>query len=109
MAGFWLLAGEAHIVNIVVRKAYRRRGIGELLLINLINLASKKSADIITMEVRISNKTAQKLYEKYGFDIKGIRRGYYMDDREDAVIMTVEDASSDAFKAKMSGLKNSII
>ncbi|MFH1662472.1 MAG: ribosomal protein S18-alanine N-acetyltransferase [Chloroflexota bacterium] len=105
MAGFWLMAGEAHIVNIAVRKAYRRRGIGELLLINLINMTLKKGSDIITLEVRRSNEAAQKLYEKYGFEIKGTRRGYYLDDREDAVIMTAEDISSEAFKAKLDGLK----
>ena len=105
LAGFWLMVGEAHIVNIAVRQAYRRMGIGELLLINLINLVLKKGADNITLEVRRSNKAAQELYEKYGFNIKGIRSGYYMDDREDAVIMTAEDISSGAFKAKMSRLK----
>jgi len=105
LAGLWLMAGEAHIVNIAVRQAYQRRGIGELLLIKLMNLALKKGADIITLEVRKSNAAAQKLYQKYGFNIKGIRRGYYLDDREDAVIMTAEDINSDAFQASLSRLK----
>lgn len=105
LAGFWLMAGEAHIVNIAVRQAYRRRGIGELLLLELLNLAIEKGANIITLEVRKSNTRAQKLYKKYGFDIKGIRRGYYLDDKEDAVIMTVEDIVSDVFRKRFSGLK----
>ena len=108
LAGFWLMAGEAHIVNIAVRQAYRRRGIGELLLINLIGLALEKGADIITLEVRKSNAAAQKLYQKYGFNIKGVRRGYYLDDREDAVIMTAENINSDAFQANLTRLKENI-
>lgn len=105
LAGFWLMAGEAHIVNIAVRQAYQRRGVGELLLIRLVNMALEKGADTITLEVRKSNTTAQKLYQKYGFNIKGIRRGYYLDDREDAVIMTAEDISSETFQASLSRLK----
>jgi len=108
LAGFWLLAGEAHIVNIAVRKACRRLGIGELLLVNLINQALKKDADTITLEVRKSNNAAQKLYKKYGFEIKGIRRGYYLDDREDAVIMTAEDIKSEEFQAKLVRLKKAL-
>ena len=104
LAGFWFMAGEAHIVNIVVRQSYRRRGIGELLLIRLLSLASEKGADIITLEVRKSNTAAQKLYKKYGFNIRGVRRGYYLDDREDAVIMTTEDISSGAFQANLNRL-----
>ena len=105
LAGFWLMANEAHIVNIAVRQAYRHRGIGESLLIELLNLAIEKGADIITLEVRKSNTTAQKLYTKYGFNNKGIRLGYYLDDKEDAVIMTVEDVASDVFRTKLEGLK----
>lgn len=108
LAGFWLMAGEAHIVNIAVRKAYRRLGIGELLLVNLIKQTLKKGADTITLEVRKSNNSAQKLYKKYGFEIKGIRRAYYLDDREDAVIMTAEDIKSEEFKAKLSRLKKAL-
>jgi len=108
LAGFWFMAGEAHIVNIAVREAYRRRGIGELLLVKLISMALEKGADTITLEVRKSNTVAQKLYRKYDFNIKGIRRGYYLDDREDAVIMTVEDINSETFKEKVSGLKKNI-
>ena len=108
LAGFWLMAGEAHIVNLAVRQAYRRRGIGRLLLIKLIDMAIGKYAEIITLEVRKSNTAAQKLYKKYGFNIKGIRRGYYLDDKEDAVIMTAEDIYSDAFQANLDRLKKGI-
>ena len=105
LAGFWLMAGEAHIVNIAVRGDYQRRGIGEIMLIKLINMALEKGADTITLEVRKSNAAAQKLYQKYNINIKGVRRGYYLDDREDAVIMTAEDIGSGAFKANLARLK----
>jgi ribosomal-protein-alanine N-acetyltransferase len=105
IAGFWLMAGEAHIVNIAVRQAYQRRGTGELMLIKLMKLALEKGVNNITLEVRKSNVVAQKLYEIYGFKQKGIRYGYYMDDREDAVIMTTDDISSDVFQARLSRLE----
>jgi ribosomal-protein-alanine N-acetyltransferase len=108
MAGFWLMAGEAHIVNIAVRQAYRRRGIGELLLIKLINLALEKGANIITLEVRKTNIEAQKLYNTYGFKPQGIRLGYYMDDREDAVIMTTDDIRSDTFQTNLLSRKRAL-
>ncbi len=105
LAGFWIMAGEAHIVNIAVQQTYRRRGIGELLLISLIGLAIEKGAQLITLEVRASNSTAQSLYYKYGFALKGIRRGYYSDNREDALIMTAEEIYSASFKERLELLR----
>jgi len=105
LAGFWIMAGEAHIVNIAVRELYRSQGIGELLLIFLINLAIEKEANLITLEVRDSNNAAQNLYLKYGFTIKGIRRSYYLDNRENAVIMTADNIYSASFKEQLNLLK----
>jgi ribosomal-protein-alanine N-acetyltransferase len=104
-AGFWMMAGEAHIVNFAVRQSYRRQGIGELLLISLIDLAMEMNSNIVTLEVRASNTVAQELYRKYGFIVKGLRRGYYSDDREDAVIMTLEDVDSVSFQEQLNQLK----
>jgi len=101
VAGFWLMAGEAHIVNLAVMQVYQHKGIGELLLINLLDLALEKNADILTLEVRVSNKPAKKLYEKYGFFKKGIRRGYYLDDKEDAIIMTTNFMKTRNFQANL--------
>jgi ribosomal-protein-alanine N-acetyltransferase len=104
-AGFWVMAGEAHIVNIAVRQSYHRRGIGELLLIFLIDLAIEINAHLITLEVRASNTAAQSLYTKYGFALKGLRRGYYSDNKEDAVTMTAEDIGSTPFQRRQNRLK----
>src|SRR5437867_5392623 len=65
--GIWLMAGEAHIVTVAVRGEYRRMGIGERLLIAAIEQASEYDQELMTLEVRASNESAQRLYEKYGF------------------------------------------
>ncbi len=102
-AGLWMLVDEAHITNIAVREKHRRQGIGEALLIAIIELAIKLGAHLITLEVRASNAEAQKLYAKYGFVRVGLRRGYYTDNREDAVLMSIEDVKS--AKAHLGRLK----
>jgi len=104
-AGFWIMADEAHITNIAVRKPYRRLGIGELLLISTIDLTIELNARIITLEVRASNTAAQSLYQKYGFTQVGLRRGYYTDNKEDAVLMSVENITSASFQAHLNQLK----
>ena len=104
-AGFWIMAGEAHITGIAVRVPHRRQGIGELLLISVIDLATELNACIVTLEVRVSNTTAQSLYCKYGFTQAGLRRNYYIDDKEDAVIMSTESISSAPFQANLQQLK----
>jgi ribosomal-protein-alanine N-acetyltransferase len=88
--GVWLIADEAHIVTIAVREGYRRRGIGELLLIAAIELALMNERDMVSLECRTSNDAAIALYNKYGFQRLGIRPHYYSDNREDAIIMTAE-------------------
>jgi len=106
-AGFWLLVGEAHIINIAVREQYRQQGIGELLLISVIELTTELNASAITLEVRASNTTAQNLYRKYGFVEVGMRRGYYSDNKEDAILMTAGDIKSELFQARFQQLKKS--
>ncbi len=104
-AGFWVMADEAHISSIAVREAYRRQGIGELLLISVIGLATELNAHIIILEVRVSNTAAQSLYAKYGFTQVGIRRGYYIDNREDGIIMSTQDITLAAFQKHLQQLK----
>lgn len=104
-AGFWLMAREAHIINIAVRQSYRHRGIGELSLILLIGLAVEQRADLLSLEVRSSNTVAQHLYLKYGFVAQKIRRGYYLDNREDAVVMTLDDVTSVHFQTRLEELR----
>lgn len=89
-AGFWIMAGEAHIIGLAVRNEYRRRGLGLLILQELIDQANQRQADCVTLEVRMSNYDAQRLYAKMGFVEMGVRRAYYTDNREDALIMTLK-------------------
>jgi len=104
-AGFWIMAGEAHIISIAVKASYRGRGIGELILAHLIDLARSLGADVVTLEARVSNYIAQNLYLKYGFREVGIRNGYYTDNREDAVIMTTDTLTSVPYQSKLKKLK----
>jgi len=106
MAGIWMMVDEAHIVTIAVRKNRKNLGLGEWLLINIIELAKQLRAKYVTLEVRVSNKTAQALYEKYGFTRAGTRRKYYSDNGEDAVIMTTCELDSPAYQATLQNLKD---
>ena len=107
-AGLWILSDEAHITNFAVREIHRRQGIGELLLISTIDMATKLKARIITLEVRASNTAAQNLYHKYGFIKAGLRRKYYTDNNEDGIIMTTDDIRSASFQARFHQLKQAL-
>ncbi|WP_199624434.1 ribosomal protein S18-alanine N-acetyltransferase [Paenibacillus alkalitolerans] len=85
--GMWIIIDEAHITNIAVRAAYRGRKLGERLLAELAVKAYRLGAARMTLEVRVSNVVAQRLYAKFGFRGVGVRRGYYSDNGEDALIM----------------------
>ena len=87
---FWLLPGAIDIHNIAVHVDFRRRGIARLLLSKVLGEARNQSAVRVMLEVRKSNLAAQKLYESVGFLTTGVRWGYYSDDGEDALAMTLE-------------------
>jgi len=103
--GVWLTPDEAHIITIAVRESHRGRGIGELLLIATIALATLNEREVVTLEVRASNQAAQALYEKYGFERVGVRHRYYSDNHEDAVVMTTEPIRSTSYQALFQRLK----
>jgi [ribosomal protein S18]-alanine N-acetyltransferase len=86
-AGYWKVTDEAHITNIAVHPEYRRNGIGSILVKGMIETCRKTGIDRMTLEVRKSNVEAQGLYKKFGFKFAGIRKAYYSDNKEDAVIM----------------------
>lgn len=97
--GCWQILEEAHITNIAVSLDYRRKHIGEALLITIIDECYRNMAKYITLEVRVGNKPAIALYEKYGFKSLGVRKGYYQDNNEDALIMWTENIFYDKFKS----------
>lgn len=102
--GLWYMVDEAHIVAIATHPAYRRRGIGERLLARALELAREREAKTVTLEVRVSNEPAQRLYEKYGFRRVGLRPRYYTDNGEDALIMTTPPLDDPAYQALLEQL-----
>ena len=84
----WYQGDEAHITEIAVKETLRGRGVGELLLIGSLKAAIEYGSKVMTLEARVSNFIAHRLYQKYSFKSVGIRKAYYSDNREDAVIMT---------------------
>ena len=97
-AGCWQILEEVHITNIAVSPDFRRNGIGEKLLRQIIDDCYENKAKYITLEVRVSNAPAIGLYEKYGFESLGVRKGYYQNNNEDALIMWTENIFYDKFK-----------
>ncbi|MDI6603725.1 MAG: ribosomal protein S18-alanine N-acetyltransferase [Thermoanaerobacteraceae bacterium] len=85
--GFWVVVDEGHITNIAVHPDFRFLGVGSAIMEEMLNIAKKKAVTSMTLEVRESNIAAQALYKKFGFRPVGRRRGYYQDNKEDAIIM----------------------
>ncbi len=104
-AGMWVILDEAHITTIAVDPALRGQHIGERLLVGLIDLALERGARWMTLEVRASNLAAQALYRKYGFREIGTRKGYYSDNREDAIVMWTGNLREAEFQRQYAELK----
>ena len=89
-AGTWLVINEAHVTNVAVSSQRRREGIGRLLMQNLMELARDNDMESMTLEVRVSNAAARHLYAQMGFVEAGIRKNYYSETKEDALILWCE-------------------
>ena len=111
-AGTWHIIDEGHLTTIAVKKDFLRKHIGEAIIHRIIEDCYKDKVKYLTLEVRVSNIPAIKLYEKYGFQSLGTRKGYYQDNNEDALIMWTENIFYDKFKTiyqeNVSKLKNLI-
>jgi ribosomal-protein-alanine N-acetyltransferase len=103
--GMWLMVDEAHITTFAVHPAWRRQRIGERLLLAFLDLAIERGAHEATLEVRLSNVPARRLYEKYGFRPVGLRPRYYSDDNEDALIMTTDALGAPAMRERIERLR----
>ena len=97
-AGTWHIIDEGHITTIAVKKEYLRNHIGETIIQKIIEDCYKENVKYLTLEVRVSNVPAIKLYEKYGFKSLGTRKGYYQDNNEDALIMWTENIFYEKYK-----------
>lgn len=107
-AGMWLMVDEAHVTTFAVDTAWRRRRVGERLVLALLRMAEAMHACEVTLEVRISNLPARRLYEKFGFRPVGIRPHYYSNDGEDALIMTTEALGSPAMRERLAPLARAL-
>ncbi len=103
--GIWLMVDEAHVTTFAVHPSFRRRRLGERLLLALLDLALDRRAREATLEVRLSNLPARRLYEKYGFRPVGIRPRYYSDNQEDALIMTTEPLELPVMRERVARLR----
>jgi [ribosomal protein S18]-alanine N-acetyltransferase len=103
--GMWLMVDEAHITTFAVHPAWRRQRLGERLLLAFLDLARDRHAREATLEVRLSNLPARRLYEKYGFRPVGLRPRYYSDNHEDALIMTTDPLDDPQLRARIERLR----
>jgi [ribosomal protein S18]-alanine N-acetyltransferase len=106
--GMWLMVDEAHITTFAIHPRWRRQRIGERLLLAFLDLAMDRAAHEATLEVRLSNLPARRLYEKYGFRPVGLRPRYYSDDNEDALIMTTEPLDEARMRERIARLRASL-
>jgi ribosomal-protein-alanine N-acetyltransferase len=107
-AVMWMMADEAHVGTIASAPIWRRQGVGERLMIDVMREAARRAAIFITLEVRVGNIAAQRLYLKYGFVEVGRRKRYYPNNREDALLMTVEDFRDPACAARVDALERAL-
>jgi len=87
--GVWVVIDEAHITNVALLPEYRGKKLGEALMRKVIEVVKEKGAKTMTLEVRMTNMVAQSLYRKLGFQGGAVRKGYYSDNQEDALVMWV--------------------
>ena len=106
--GMWLMVDEAHITTFAVHPGWRRQRVGERLLLAFLDLARDRHAREATLEVRLSNLPARRLYEKYGFRPVGLRPRYYSDNNEDALIMTTDPLTDPAFRDRIARLRDAL-
>ena len=106
--GVMCYGDEAHITTFAVLPEFRRRKIGERMLVRLFDMATDLKAEWLTLEVRASNFPAQRLYEKYGFHAAGIRRRYYSDNNEDAIIMWTERLRDRSVRDRLAKLRSEL-
>lgn len=107
-AGMMFAPDEAHVTNIAVDPEYHGRKVGSRLLLALITEAMARGRSTISLEVRVSNAGAQEMYRKFGFSIVGVRKGYYVETREDALVMVVEDALSNDYRVRLQAIREEL-
>jgi ribosomal-protein-alanine N-acetyltransferase len=103
--GIWVILEDSHVTTIAVDPAFRGKRLGEVMLLHLIDEAIERGAAWLTLEVRESNVVAQRLYRKYGFTTVTMRRGYYSDDNESALVMWAGNLKSELYRNRIAALR----
>ena len=106
--GLWKIIDEAHITNLAVHPDFRRKGVAKLLLFDALEQCYKEKIKYLTLEVRVSNEGAINLYENFGFKSLGVRKKYYQNNNEDALIMWSENIFSENYKKRFNKIKEYI-
>lgn len=101
--GLWELVDEGHISTLAVAPEHRRQGVAESLLIKSLRFFAGRGVETVSLEVRRSNKAAQGLYAKFGFEVVGVRSGYYRDNKEDALVMSLERIHKKSLELEVQG------
>jgi ribosomal-protein-alanine N-acetyltransferase len=107
-AGIMIQADEAHVTTIAVDPAWQRYKVGSRLLAHLARTARSLGARHLTLEVRVSNEQAQGMYRKFGFEAAGIRKNYYSDINEDALVMWAYDIDTDVYSDRLSAIEATV-
>jgi ribosomal-protein-alanine N-acetyltransferase len=104
-AGLMIAVGEGHVTTIGVSPAWQRQGVGRRLLLALARTARERGAEHLTLEVRATNHGAQAMYHQFGFVPAGIRKNYYAEVHEDAIVMWAHDIQHDAYAARLEAIE----
>jgi ribosomal-protein-alanine N-acetyltransferase len=107
-AGMMFTGLEAHITNIAVEPVWHGCKVGTRLLLSLVIEAIARGAETISLEVRVTNRAAQAMYEKFGFSVAGTRKGYYIETNEDAFIMVADDVRSTDYRLRLARLRTEV-
>lgn len=107
-AGLMLVAGDGHVTNVAVAEEARRRKVATRLMVVLARRALAEGAQALTLEVRVSNTGAQELYRRFGFAPAGIRKNYYADSNEDALIMWATDIDTADYRQRLRDIEGSL-
>ena len=106
--GLMVTGREGHITNIAVDPTFHGRKVGSRLLLKQITEAIARGSDMVSLEVRVSNRVAQAMYQKFGFRIVDTRKGYYIETNEDAYVMIAENTLSSDYRRRLEGIRAEI-
>lgn len=107
-AGMMFTGLEAHITNIAVDPVFHGRKIGSRLLLSLTTEAIARGAEVLSLEVRVSNEHAKTMYEKFGFSVVSVRKGYYIETNEDAYVMVANEVRSTTYRLRLQGIRDEL-